>query len=149
MLRVAIVGVMSLLGSCMNSDQPETLIEAVYERDKARVIELASSGAALEERDLEGQTPLVLAASTDQFEIAEVLLDAGADPFAASQFGWTAGYAAQTTNLQRGPEFEAMQRVSQRLRARGYPVPGPDKQEIKQMVAEGNWPPAEWSPPSQ
>lgn len=124
--------------------QADTLIDAVMERDRPRVGELIAAGAQLEAVDLEGQTALVLAAKTDQFTIAEDLLKAGANPFAASQFGWTAGYAVQTSRIARGPEFEARARVAALLEQRGYPVPGPDKPEIKQMVAEGNWPPREW-----
>lgn len=129
----------------MGDTETETLIDAVMERDKGQVADLIRQGAPLEETDIEGQTALILAATTDQFEIAEILLDAGADPFAVSQFGWTAGYATQISKLQRGPEFEAMQRVTQKLEARGYPMPGPEKAQIKAMVGEGNWPPAEWN----
>lgn len=122
----------------------DSLVNAVMNEDVSRVEALIAQGAPLEESDHRGQTPLVIAAVSDQFEIAERLLQAGADPFAVDKFGWTAGYAIQTSKLQRGPEFDAMQRVSVQLIERGYPVPGPDKPEIKRMVAEGNWPPVEW-----
>ncbi|MEM8725163.1 MAG: ankyrin repeat domain-containing protein [Pseudomonadota bacterium] len=118
-----------------------SLIDAVRFEDGALVDELIESGAALEEVDIKGQTPLIIAAKTDQFEIAERLLEAGADPFAVSQFGWTAGYATATSRLQRGPEFEAKARVTAMLEERGYPMPGPDKPDIKRSVAEGKWPP--------
>jgi uncharacterized protein len=122
----------------------DSLVDAVMNEDRAQVEALIDRGAPLEEKDHRGQTPLVIAAVTDQFRIAEILLQAGADPFAVDKFGWTAGYAAQTSALARGPEFEAKARFEAMLTQRGYPMPGPDKPEIKQMVADGNWPPAEW-----
>ncbi len=123
------------------SGKSENLVDAVMMEDSSRVEQLIAEGAPLEEADHKGQTALIIAAKTDQFEIAELLLNAGADPFAVSQFGWTAGYAVQTSKLQRGPEFDARERVARLLEERGYPVPGPDKPDIKKMVASGNWPP--------
>ena len=123
------------------SGKSENLVEAVMMEDSSGVERLIAEGAILEEADKKGQTPLIIAAKTDQFTIAEKLLEAGANPFAVSQFGWTAGYAVQTSKLQRGPEFEARERVTVLLEQRGYSMPGPDKPDIKQMVAEGNWPP--------
>ena len=122
----------------------DSLIEAVRFEDADQVEALIRSGAPLEEKDKKGQTPLILAAKTDQYEIAERLLGAGANVFAVSDFGWTAGYAAQTSNLAGGPEFDALQRFKVQLEQRGYPVPGPDKPDIKRMAEEGNWPPREW-----
>lgn len=122
----------------------ESLVDAVMNESDSRVAALIEQGAPLEETDHKGQTALIIAAKTDQFRIAEDLLAAGANPFAASTFGWTAGYAAQTSQLQRGPEFEALQRFTAALVQRGYPMPGPDKAEIKSMVQEGTWPPPEW-----
>lgn len=119
----------------------DSLVDAVLNEDGGQVATLIEQGAPLEEEDHRGQTALVLAAATDQFRIAEQLIEAGADPFAADDFGWTAGYAAQTSNLQRGPEFEAKQRVKALLEARGFPFPSPDTDQVKTMVAEGKWPP--------
>ncbi|RIV85690.1 ankyrin repeat domain-containing protein [Aurantiacibacter zhengii] len=126
-----------------------SLIKAVEMQDREQVATLASTGADLEQRNDVGQTPLVLASKTDQFVIAEILLDAGADPFAADMFGWTAGYAVQTTRLTGGKEFEARERVREKLKAHGYRIPGPNSNEIMELVDMGNWPPARWNVPSQ
>lgn len=119
----------------------ETLIEAVMFQDSEQLDALIADGAPLEATDHKGQTALIIAAKTDQFVFAEKLLAAGADPFAVSEFGWTAGYAVQTSRLTGGEELEAKERVSQMLEERGYAMPGPDKPDIKKMVEAGKWPP--------
>ena len=121
-----------------------TLLDAVMDQNKRQVKRLIKKGADLEVTSLKDKTPLILAAVTDQFRIANILLDAGANPFAVSMFGWTAGYAAQTSRLARGPEYKALQIFKDKLRHKNYPVPGPEKDEIEAMVAEGNWPPKNW-----
>lgn len=132
-----------LLGTTLfNPDA--TLITAVMDQNKRQVKRLIRNGADLEVSNQKETTPLILAAKTDQFRIAEILLNAGANPFAVSLFGWTVGYAAQTSRLIRGPEFKALQRVTAKIQECGYPMPGPDKPEIEKMVEQGNWPPKEW-----
>lgn len=121
-----------------------TLVRAVMTRHSNLIVELSRDRSTLEERDSTKQTPLIIAAKTDQFTVAEILLNAGADPFAVDQFGWTAGYALQTSKLKRGPEFEARERVAKALRSKAYPIPGPDTDEILELVKAGKWPPAEW-----
>lgn len=124
----------------------ETILEAVMHTDKTAVNKMIQDGV-----DLEAQTPsskgygdmtaLIAAAKTDQFIIANILLDAGADIYAADQFGWTAGYAASTSRLVRGPEFEAKEKFIQKLYDLGYPNPIPHKSEVKQLIEQGEWPP--------
>lgn len=141
MLKAILLAAAGILGSCTMATKSDNLVDAVMHGDVGHVDQLIENGASLEETDHKGQTALILAAKTDQFTIAEKLLLAGADPFAVSQFGWTAGYATATSKLQRGPEFEARERFTELLEQRGYPMPGPDKPDIKRMVAEGKWPP--------
>lgn len=145
MLRLLLIAATGFLWSCSVATRSDTLIDAVMIADADEVQRLIAARAPLEQANHKGETPLIIAAKTDQFRIAESLLAAGANPFAVSQFGWTTGYAAQTSRLVRGPEFEAKARVEAQLKARGYPVPGPDKPEIKEMVAAGNWPPRDWA----
>lgn len=120
----------------------ENLIEAVMNMDDARVRQLVESGANIDAPDRKLQTPLILAAKTDQFRIAEYLISKGANVLAASKFGWTVGYAAQNSMLARGPEAEARDRVLEQLRQRGYPFPAAEPAAVKAMLAEGRWPPA-------
>lgn len=55
------------------------LIEAATQKDDVRVLNLAAAGAPLEQRDREGNTALILAASWGKPHIIQALLDAGAD----------------------------------------------------------------------
>lgn len=103
--------------------------------------ELIASGANLEERKSDNSTPLLLAAETDQFEIAETLIDAGANIWATSEFGDTVGQAAETSRLVAGPDADARQRVLAKLRARGFPFPAEDSSDVLKKIKAGEWPP--------
>ncbi|HQS97474.1 MAG TPA: hypothetical protein PK823_13375 [Novosphingobium sp.] len=133
---------MALTGGCGMHGSSENLIEAVMNMDENRVRQLVESGAPIDQTDRKLQTPLILAAKTDQFRIAEYLIGKGANVLAASKFGWTVGYAAQNSMLQRGPEAEARDRVLEQLRQRGYPFPAAEPAVVKVMLAEKRWPPA-------
>jgi ankyrin repeat protein len=125
----------------MTQSRPAGLIEAVMQEDEARVRQLVAAGANLEDQDGDEQTPLLIAAKTDQFIIAEFLLDAGASIWAKSDFGWTVGFAAQSSNLARGAENEARLRVLAKLKARGFPFPAEHPTLIEAKAAKGEWPP--------
>lgn len=120
----------------------QSLVQAVMNADAAQAKSLVEGGASLEEVDLDGQTPLLIAAMTDQFTIAEYLIAQGANIFATSEFGWTVGYAAETSRLVRGPEAEARQRVLVQLRDRGFPFPATKPRQVMKWVEEKHWPPA-------
>ena len=119
-----------------------TLVDAVMNGNKSEARRLIKSGVFLDETNRKDETPLILAAKTDQFVIAEMLLDAGADIFKASKFGWTVGYAAETSRLSRGEEYEARLRVIEKLKARNYPFPAIHPAAMQDKIANGQWPPA-------
>ena len=50
---------------------------------------LLEAGAAVDARDNDGKTPLMVAALAGHKEIAEILVAAGADIDAKNSFGWT------------------------------------------------------------
>lgn len=126
----------------MNQGSQRDLLGAVMHRERARVAELISQRVPLDPRNEERDTPLTLATVSDQFIIAEMLMDAGADIFAHNMFGWTAGFAAQTSRLEPGTaEGDARQRVIAKLQARGFPWPAPDPDTVQALGATGGWPP--------
>lgn len=59
-----------------------SLAAAIRAGDAARALDLLRAGAALEARDPEGLTPLMIAAGLGHYHLAETLLAAGADPHA-------------------------------------------------------------------
>lgn len=128
-------------GGCMTQYKTNGLVEAVMIEDADRVRQLIAAGASLEDQDGDEQTPLLIAAKTDQFVIAEMLLDAGANIWAKSDFGWTVGYAAQTSKLTSGAENEARLRLLEKLKAKGFPFPAEHPTVIEAKAAKGEWPP--------
>ena len=126
---------------CAMHNPGGNLMDSVMDMNEYRVRQLVESGAEIDAADRKLQTPLILAAKTDQFQIAEYLIGKGANIWASSEFGWTVGYAAQNSLLQYGPEAEARQRVLQQLKERGYPFPAPPPSEVKALLAAKRWPP--------
>lgn len=139
LLLLAAMGV--AMNACMEPNRRD-LLGAVLHREPEQVALLVRAGVPLNVRDEAGDTPLTLAAISDQFVIAEMLIDGGADVFAHSEFGWTAGYAAQSSRLAPGTaEGDARQRVIAKLRAKGFPWPAPEPETVEQLAARGAWPP--------
>ncbi len=125
----------------MTEYKTQGLVEAVMHEDEPRVRQLITAHANLEEQDGDEQTPLLIAAISDQYIIAEMLLDAGASIWAKSDFGWTVGYAAQSSKLTGGAENQARLRVIEKLKARGFPFPAEHPTVIEAKAAKGLWPP--------
>jgi ankyrin repeat protein len=129
------------VGKRSMSKSSSSLIDAVYDRDQRRVRELIASGANLEERKSDRSTPLLLAAETDQFEIADALIDAGADIWATSEFGDSVGWATEKSKLVRGADADARHRVLTKLRAQGFPFPAQYRSTLLRQIQAGEWPP--------
>lgn len=115
---------------------------AVEQGDPAAARDAAIARRGLEQRDESGATPFLKAAASGQYVIAEILLDNGADGWAADEFGLTAGHYIKSNPFPPGSaEGDAKVRVADKLRARGFPFPPPPQAEVLGMIAAGRWPP--------
>lgn len=120
----------------------KTLIDAVMSRDPSVVSSLLARGVDVNLTDARGRTPLIVATGTDQFVIAEMLIDRGADVFAIDRLGFTAGQFAEFSSLTPDSENGAARlRVLQKLKLHGFPFPAPNPEKTKALAAQGQWPP--------
>jgi hypothetical protein len=137
---VAIVGGVMACTVDQQQQKWESVHAAVAYRDIEGVRALLASGARPDERDETGQTPLIYAASSDQFRIAELLLQYGADPFAFDRFGVTAAeFLANSREPNETPDGQARLRVVSMMQAAGVPVPPPPRPEVLRLAAAGQW----------
>jgi uncharacterized protein len=119
-----------------------SLHAAVAHRDPDGVRRLLARDAPTEERNEIGATPLIEAASTDQFVIAEMLIAHGANIWAQDRFGVTAPYVTSNSRLpETTPEGAARMRVIAAFRERGFPWPPPSAEAVQDMMSSGQWPP--------
>jgi hypothetical protein len=119
----------------------KSLIDAVLYRDAELVEQLIAQGAALEERDQDGATPLMIATASEQYLIAEQLVAAGADPFAMDSLYITAAGGLWMSNMTSDtPDGAARERLIQVFRDRGVPLPPPTPQDMPEALKDGRWP---------
>lgn len=141
LLRFGAIAAIVGAEGCSVPAPSNSLIDAVYHRDEARARALIASGADIEERKSDESTPLLLAVTTDQFVIAEMLIDAGANIWATSEFGDSVGWATEKSKLAGGPDAEARDRIMIKLRNRGFPFPAEHRSIVLGKVESGQWPP--------
>jgi hypothetical protein len=118
------------------------IFEAIEDGDLDRVKRLIASGANLEARGYAQKTPILKAAMTHNWTMAEMLLAAGADPMVPDEFGITVTAVAARSRLRpESDEGLALDRVRAVLTERGLIslVFRPD--QVREMVREGLWPP--------
>ena len=126
----------------------KTLNEAVMHSDREAVARMIAEGHFVDKRDHRGTTPFGLAAATDQHIIAEMLLDAGADPFAMDSFFITA--AGDIIDSRMSPETQKGQarlRIIEKMRAVGVPIEVTSPKEFPQAFEDGRWPKHAMPPP--
>ena len=128
---------------CMREDNTTTnknLRWAIDERNVAAVDALLATGAFIDEQDFEGRTPLITATVTDQFVIAEKLIDRGADVMAADQFGTSAlEFIATSREVDYSPDGQARLRIVARIEAAGLPYPPPPRDMVVKLRESGMW----------
>jgi hypothetical protein len=134
-----------LAGGCMSSsdDNARSVMIAVVYSDFVAVREAVRLHRGLEERNAEGETPLMVAVGSGQFQIAEFLIANGANIWVTdNEFGLTVGRFAETAAFSPdAPEGQARLRVIAALKAQGFPFPVPPQKEILKMIAAGQWGP--------
>lgn len=106
---------------------------------------LLRHGAKVDDHDATGATPLRLAVEQQNFRIAELLLEKGADPWAVGSNGETVGTVLAGPMRPGEPEEQAARpRVLEALKKAGWRIPGaPDAKQTRRLVLTGAWPPAE------
>lgn len=118
------------------------IFEAIEDRDRDRVARLIASGANLEARGFGQRTPILKAAMTHNWTMAEMLLEAGADPMVPDEFGITLTSVAARSRLKpESEEGQALARVRAVLADRGQIELVFPPAQVREMVAEGRWPP--------
>lgn len=78
----------------IKGSREEKLINAVKNGDLKNVETLIAEGAALEARDAEDMTALMIAAKKGHADITSKLINAGANVYAVDKFGWTSLFIA-------------------------------------------------------
>lgn len=114
----------------------------IERRDPGRVQALIDAGADIEAKGFASGTPILLAAVSANWRIAELLLAAGADPLIADTTGMTVMWLAAHSRLRpETEEGQALDRVRQVLNDRGIIGLVFPPRDVAKMKAEGQWPP--------
>ena len=132
-----------VVNETVDKSQIMPMLGAVMHSNTEQVRRLAEQHLGLDEREPADQsTPIIAAAQTDQWPVVEILLDHGASIWAHDQFGITMPQRTVTSRILRGSkEDEARLRVIEKLKARGYPFPPPNAEEVLALDKAGQWPP--------
>lgn len=103
---------------------------------------LLDHGLDPDARDTLDRRPLHVALDMERFAIAELLLAAGADPFAIDAGGANLASSLAMPMVTDAPEEEAARaRLAAGLARIGWPHPAPTPREVLALAADGRWPP--------
>ena len=127
----------------MDASKIQPMLGAVMHSETDEVRRLAERGIGLDERYPANQsTPMIMASGSDQWPVVEILVDHGADIWAHDEFGVTMAQMAVTSRILPGSKEDAARlRVIEKLKARSYPFPPPNSNEILALDKAGQWPP--------
>ena len=141
----------ALLSACTKGKKSmdyKTIKDAVMHSDREAVARMIAEGYDVEERDYRGNTALNVAAKTDQHIIAEMLLNAGADPFSMDSFYFTAASSIYESEMSPDTDKgQARLRVLAKMEAEGVQIPPPNPKEFPQAFEDGRWPKHAMPPP--
>ncbi|MDR6787171.1 hypothetical protein J2Y58_000509 [Sphingomonas sp. BE138] len=122
---------------------PWPLRTAARVADPAAAKLLIAAKAQVDRVDATGSSALQDAVDMDSMQVAEVLVEAGANPWAVGAGGALPAYGIGQLLKLTSPEEEAARaRLVAKLRASGAPWPAPAPAEVKAAIRERRWPPA-------
>jgi hypothetical protein len=140
-----LVVALQLTAGCVKTEgeaKVDKAVEAVTNGDLAQLETALSQGGNANSADKRGVPALMIAASSDQFRAANLLIAAGADIWIVDDFGATPAHMAQIARLEPGsPEADARDLFVAHLRDAGYPWPPPTPAQILDSKKAGHWPP--------
>lgn len=103
---------------------------------------LIAHKAQLDRVDATGSTVLQDAVDMDSMQVAEALIEAGANPWAVGAGGALPAYGiGQPLALGSPAEEAARRRLEAKLRAAATTWPAPSPVEVKAAIRDGRWPP--------
>lgn len=105
---------------------------------------LIEYGADLDWANQFGRTALQHAVDQDSMTVAEVLIEAGADPWRVSNGGGLPAFGIYEPLLLTNEQEEAARtRLIEKLKADGVAWPPPNPAELRRLILAGEWPNAE------
>lgn len=123
-----------------NKETPLWEAALVDARDNAMT--LIAAGADLNAGDGVDHSPAMTAGSAGHWILANMLIEKGASPWHSPPNGYTlAATAASDRLLPTTAEGQARDKIIAQFKAMGYPWPPPNPPVVRQMMAEGRWPP--------
>lgn len=123
------------------------LAKAVMDRNYGRVAQLLVQGEAVDSTDHAGRSALWVAVASNNYPIANLLLDHGADIWFADDMGFAVVAFPYVSKNKLGSEDALEQaRFIRRVREAGCPWPPYLPDVVEKMREEGKWPPRTQSP---
>jgi len=101
---------------------------------------LLKAGAEIDKPDSVGKTPMIVASTTDHWQMVAFLLDQGASLWNDVNGITVADLTTDSRILPNNDNGRALPRVIEKIKASGYPWPPPNVKEVRALKAEGKWP---------
>lgn len=120
------------------SDAP--MVRAIFRNSVPMAELLLRYGADPNWRDSSSTTMFQTAVDADAMLVAEVMFAAGGDPYAVSGGGRVPAIGiSEPLFIESRPDEAARQRIIARIKASDRPWPPPSTQQIRLLVASGEW----------
>jgi len=123
-------------------DNQPIIFWRIKEEDRDAIAQLLDSGYSLETKGGFGATPIIAAALIDDWITVLLLLERGANAYAADRRGMTMTYLLTTSNVASDGKYGiARMRVREFLEFKYSRIVAYEPSKVKTMVAKNEWPP--------